>query len=119
MLQNAFSVSKYADKRQNPKVGNTSSSSIVKNLLRKTCCVLVVATIVLIVLQQFCDVELNQRSLNEDDSRQLTRQTQRNLTFKNRGDSGILRAIGELGKDLRGEKTFALLTINLRHLRKR
>lgn len=72
----------------------------------------------LIVLQQFCDVELNQRSLNEDDSRQLTRQTQRNLTFKNRGDSGILRAIGELGKDLRGEKTFALLTINLRHLRK-
>lgn len=28
-------------------------------------------------------------------------QTQRKLTFENRGDSDVLRAIGELGKDLR------------------
>lgn len=54
-----------------------------------------------IVLQQCGDVELNPGHLNEDDSRQLTRQTQRKLTFENRGDSDVLRAIGELGKDLR------------------
>lgn len=53
------------------------------------------------VLQQCSDVELNPGPLNEDDSRQLTRQTQRKLTFENRGDSDVLRAIGELGKDLR------------------
>lgn len=52
-------------------------------------------------LQQCGDVELNPGPLNEDDSRQLTRQTQRKLTFENRGDSDVLRAIGELGKDLR------------------
>lgn len=80
---------------------NKSSSAILKNVLSKTRCVLVVVIIVSIVLQQCGDVELNPGHLNEDDSRQLTRQTQRKLTFENRGDSDVLRAIGELGKDLR------------------
>lgn len=69
---------------------NKSPSAILKNVLRKTRCVLVVviivSIIVSIVLQQCGDVELNPRPLNEDDSRQLTRQTQRKLTFENRGD---------------------------------
>lgn len=59
-----------------------STAAILRNVLIKTRCVLVVATIVLIVLQQCGDVELNPGPLNEDDSRQLTRQTQRNLTFE-------------------------------------
>lgn len=82
-----------------------SPSAILKNALRKTRCVLVIVIIMSIIasraLQQCGDVELNPGPLNEDDSRQLTRQTQRKLTFENRGDSDVLRAIGELGKDLR------------------
>lgn len=65
---------------------------------------LVIAIVFIIALQLCGDVETNPGPGpgNEDESR-LTRQTQKRLTFESRGESEGLKAIGELGKDLRGD----------------